>query len=130
MGWRRGILLFSGVAVSKESSELFVELQKAWEGAQRQLAVLRKQVQQRATLERFWEEKEQAERKHLQALSDLGLAIYEEIQQGIITPQKRWESLLQRIADALQKNQEQHQKLSELLDEGQALASQKKEPGP
>ncbi|MCL2011174.1 MAG: hypothetical protein FWG75_00030 [Cystobacterineae bacterium] len=116
--------------MSKESSELFVELQKAWEGAQRQLAVLRKQVQQRATLERFWEEKEQAERKHLQALSDLGLAIYEEIQQGIITPQKRWESLLQRIADALQKNQEQHQKLSELLDEGQALASQKKEPGP
>jgi hypothetical protein len=113
--------------VSKESTELIAELQRAWEEAQHQLVELRKQVQERATLEKFWHEKAQAEQKQQKALSDLGKVVYEEIQRGALTPEKRWEGLLQRVAEALQSAQEHQQKLSELLDEGQALAEQAKE---
>jgi DNA-binding transcriptional regulator/RsmH inhibitor MraZ len=114
--------------VSKESAELLARLQEAWEEAQHQLSELKKQVQERAALEKFLSEKEQAEQKRLKALSDLGMALYEEIQRGTMAPQKRWEDLLQRVSDVLKKSQEQQQKLSELLDEGQALVDQTSRP--
>ena len=113
--------------MSKESAELLAKLQKAWEEAQHQLVKLRSQVEERATLEKFWSEKELADQKRLKALSDLGSVVYEEIQRGALVPQKRWEGLLQRVSDALHKSQEQTQKLSELLEEGQALAGHAKE---
>ena len=109
--------------MSKESSELLANLQKAWEEAQHQLIKLRKQVEERAALENFWSEKVQVDQKRQKALSDLGAAVYEDIQQGAIAPPKRWEGLLQRVAEVMQKAQEQQQKLSELLEEGQALAA-------
>ena len=113
--------------MSKESSELLASLQKAWEGAQQQLAELKKQVQERVVLETFLSEREQAEQKRQKALGDFGMVVYAEIQRGAIEPQKRWEGLLQRISEALQKSQEHQQRLSELLEEGQALVSQAKE---
>jgi hypothetical protein len=113
--------------VSDKSSELLLSLQKAWEEGQHRLAELRKQVEERAVVEKLWSEKEQADQKRQQALSDLGMALYEGIQRGEIVPQQHWEGLLQRVSDALQKAQERHQKLSELLEEGQALVSQTRE---
>ena len=113
--------------MSKESSELLADVQRAWEEAQHQLVELRKQVEERATLEKFWNEREQAEQKRQKVLSDLGMAAYEEIQRGGMVPPKHWDVLLQRVSDALLKAQEQQQRLSELLEEGQALAGQAKQ---
>jgi|GEM_PF-1461884 len=128
LGWRQGVVgPLQGDVVSKEASELLTTLQQAWKEAQQKLAELRKQVEERATVEKFLSEKEQAEQKRLKALSDFGLVVYEEIQRGAMAAPQRWEVLLQRVTDALQKAQEQNQKLSALLDEGQALASQAKE---
>ncbi|MCL2625391.1 MAG: hypothetical protein FWD46_01050 [Cystobacterineae bacterium] len=108
-----------------KSSELLIDIQRTWEEAQQQLVALRKQVQERTTLECFLSEREQAEQRRQKALGDLGLAIYEEIEKGALMPPKRWEGLLERVKEALRGAEEQRQKLSELLDEGQALLEAK-----
>lgn len=107
-----------------KSSELLIEIQKNWEEAQRQLAELRKQVEGRVVFEKLLSEKERAEEKRQEALSDLGWVVYEEIQRGALRPPTHWEGLLERIRGVLKKTQEQRQRLSELLDEGQAMVEQ------